>query len=201
MNSAAPAQRRCFATVFAVLALGWMGLLGGGCASYSPQKNFATLLEHAPTPRLVAPGREFVAADRYAQAHEREVAFAGVGSSMEPMYTTGTAIVVRQCEFDALRKGQPVVYINRRGAFVAHMLLDNTPRGWTAIGVNNTEADEDLVTPANLIGVIQEAFVAADMPLHPQVAARVALRDALERGASLASAAGEHGAAGLGGSE
>lgn len=160
-----------------------MVLAVSGCATRSDAagRNLSLLLDHAPAPRLVPAGREFATADGVAKAARGDLAFAGVGCSMEPMYGSGAAVVVRRCEFSALQPGMAVVYVNRRGHYVAHRLLDNRPKGWTAIGVGNTEPDEDLVTPWNLIGVVREAYVANTTSLHPLVAARVALRDRMEQ--------------------
>ncbi|QYM79599.1 S24/S26 family peptidase [Horticoccus luteus] len=157
-------------------------LMGGGCATYSPEKNLSLLLESAPVPRLVPAGKEFATADRVAKPAAGDVAFAGVGESMEPMYAPGTAIIARKCAFNELRAGMAVVYLNTDGHYVAHMLLENTRRGWTAIGVNNADPDADLVTPWNLVGVVREAFVANTAKLNPMVAAKISLRDSLEHG-------------------
>lgn len=164
-----------------IIAVGG-ALLAGGCATTSPDKNLSLLLDTAPVPRLVPAGREFATADRVAKPAEGDLAFAGVGSSMEPMYAPGAAIVARKCAFNDLRPGMVVVYLNTRDHYVAHMLLENTKRGWTAIGINNPEADTDVVTPWNLVGIVREAFVANTATLNPLVAAKIALRDSMERG-------------------
>lgn len=181
MNAARPSsslRTKVLVTLLGVAA----ALFASGCTSYSPERNLSLLLDTAPAPRLVEAGREFATADRMAKADNGDIAFAGVGSSMEPMYVSGAAIIVRRCDFDSLRAGMAVVYMNNRGHHVAHMLLENTTKGWIAIGVNNKEPDTDLVTPWNLVGVVREAYVANTTTLHPLVAARVALRDSLERG-------------------
>jgi len=82
----------------------------------------------------------------------------GVGASMEPLYSTHTAIVVAPIKFKDLKKGMTVVYINSNGRMVAHSLTGDLPKGWIAQGVNNDEEDDDLVTKQNLVGVIVQAF-------------------------------------------
>jgi hypothetical protein len=111
----------------------------------------------------------------------------GEGSSMEPFYTAGTALVVRAGGYDNLRPGSPVVYANRRGVAVAHMLVERTPAGWVAVGLNNDGADSDLVTPDNLVGMITHAYAASTGPLPKNVAARIALAEQVRRGPKVAS--------------
>jgi len=95
--------------------------------------------------------------------------------------------VVHPCSYRALRTGQAVVYVNRRGHYVAHMLVEEMSKGWFAIGLNNAEPDDDLVTADNLVGVIKEAYAAADTPFRADIAQRIALRDGISRGLSVAS--------------
>ena len=140
----------------------------------------------APMPSLVKQGAELMAAELRAKQTPGDFALIGAGSSMEPMYVAGTAIVVHPQSYTTLRRGQPVVYRNSRGRLVAHMLIEETRGGWIVVGVNNAEADDDLVTRDNLVGVIKAAYAAADTPLRADVAARIALRDGLKTGAKIA---------------
>jgi len=148
------------------------GFLLGGCAAYSPTKNLDLFVRTAPLPVLVPPGMEMDAAEAAAAKRPGDLALHGVGSSMEPIYLGGTAVVVRPCSYRLLRTGMAIVYVNRHSFYVAHMLVEQTPAGWLAIGLNNKEPDDDLVTPENLVGVIKQAFTANDAAFRPDLAAQ-----------------------------
>lgn len=165
------------------LALSAAGLLLGGCASYSPTANLELFVRTAPLPTLVPPGKEMAAAEAAAaKSHGDDFALHGVGSSMEPVYVGGTSIVVHPVNYHALRKGMAVVYVNRRGRYVAHMLVEDMPKGWFAIGLNNTDPDDDLVTADNLVGVVKEAYAASDTAFRPDIASRIAMKSAITKG-------------------
>ena len=61
-----------------------------------------------------------------------------------------------------------------------------TPDGWVVVGLNNRETDDELVTRQNFVGVIKAAYAAADTPFRADVAARIALKDGIDRGAKMA---------------
>jgi len=161
------------------LALAVAGLLIGGCATYSPTNNLELFARTAPLPTLVAHGKEMATAEAVAAKGDNDFALHGVGSSMEPVYLSGTAVVVHPCSYNVLRKGMAVVYVNSRGNYVAHMLIEDMPKGWFAIGLNNAEPDDDLVTANNLVGVIKEAYAANDTPFREDIAVRIAMKDAI----------------------
>jgi phage repressor protein C with HTH and peptisase S24 domain len=96
-----------------------------------------------------------------AQEHDGDYALTGIGESMQPCYNPGTALVVHPTSYFMLRTGMPVVYAGRNGHNIAHVLLEETSRGWVAIGLNNSEPDDELVTPKNLLGVVTCAYVPA----------------------------------------
>lgn len=112
-----------------------------------------------PVPIPVAAGEALACAERAAREHEGDFALAGSGRSMEPLYVSGTAIVVHPTELHMLRPGMAVVYRNARGAYVAHVLLEKARGGWTVIGLNNREPDDVLVTENNLVGLIRAAYL------------------------------------------
>lgn len=186
MNSTAPLRqnpsRLTFLRTGVALTLAVAGLLLGGCATYSPANNLELFVRNAPLPTLVPHGREMATAEAAVAKSETDFALHGVGSSMEPVYVSGTAIVVHPCSYRALRKGMAVVYVNRRGFYVAHMLVEDMPKGWFAIGLNTAEPDDDLVTADNLVGVIKEAYAAADAPFRADVALRIAMKNAVVKG-------------------
>jgi hypothetical protein len=167
------------------LALAVSGLFFGGCATTSPGKSLDMFARNAPLPTLVPRGKELAHAEAAAAKNQGDFALYGVGASMEPVYLSGTAIVVHPTVYCALRPGQAVVYINRRGFHVAHMLVEKLAKGWVAVGLNNNSEDDDLVTSDNLVGTIKSAYIASDTNFRPDVASRIALRDAVSRGTTV----------------
>lgn len=80
-----------------------------------------------------------------------------------------------------------VVYVSRRGSRVAHTVVGETRGGYLLQGVNNDEEDEELLTPANYIGVVVDAYASADTTFRADLAQRLAakgrpLRRAASRG-------------------
>jgi hypothetical protein len=181
-----------------MLAVGALGL--GGCTSLSVQRDIETIVTMAPEPVMVKQGQEFRAAEAAAQHVPGAQAFRGVGDSMEPLYVSGTAIVVMPCAYSQLRAGMSVVYVNHNGRGVAHVLTNEMPGGWIAQGVNNREEDDDLVTANNLVGVITQAYASADTPMRREIASRAALKATARLGgahAQLALNLPKAGAAGM----
>ena len=77
------------------------------------------------------------------------------GTSMEPVLTKNTIIIVRPIEFDDLEVGMTVGYLNKNGDKVLHQLI--RPAGsdaWVAKGINNSREDKERVTRKNLMGVL-----------------------------------------------
>ena len=147
-------------------------LLLSGCTTYTPAGNIALFVRSAPAPTLVPRGQELASAEARAGQQENAFALIGSGRSMEPMYPGGTAVVVHEQSYQTLRPGMLVIYRSSGGYYVAHMLLEELRGGWLAIGVNNCEPDDELVTRRNFMGVVQAAFASADTPLRAAAAAR-----------------------------
>jgi len=84
----------------------------------------------------------------------------GAGDSMLPVYGEGTVLVLSKIDFDALKPGMQVAYMNGGGRQVVHVLLsyDAAARGWRVRGLNNEAEDSALVTARNLIGVVYASF-------------------------------------------
>lgn len=170
------------------LAAAALGLLVGGCnTATSEPSNLMLFAENAPLPQIVERGSELAAAERAAKAQRGCFAVQGEGFSMEPMYVSGTAVVVRAGGYENLRCGQPVVYRTRSGMTVAHMLVRSTDYGWVAAGLNNGGNDVELVTADNLVGVITQAYASRTGMLPKAVAARVALNAQIRDGGRIAS--------------
>jgi hypothetical protein len=116
----------------------------------------------APAAVRVAKGEVWRSAERMARSHPGAIALRGEGASMLPVYPAGTAVVVTPVRYGQLQRGMAVVYLNARGIYVAHRLISKQARGWRVAGLNNAEADAELVTADNLVGVITSAFTAVD---------------------------------------
>jgi hypothetical protein len=77
------------------------------------------------------------------------------GTSMLPLLTENTVVVVRPIKFEELEVGMTVAYKNSDGIGVLHQLIRRaTPRSWVAKGLNNPYEDRDYVTKENLLGVL-----------------------------------------------
>ena len=159
-----------------VLAMAGGALFFSGCSSLSVRRDLDTIVAMAPAPVLVKQGTELRSAEAAAANVTGAQAFLGAGESMQPIYASGTAIVVTPCDYSDLRPGMSVVYVNHDGRGVAHALVEKSGSGWIAQGVNNPEQDEDLVTARNLVGVITQAYASSDTPMRRDLAARSILK-------------------------
>jgi signal peptidase I len=164
-----------------VVALVVVGLWCGGCSTVPKLSQNEFFVRTAPVPTLVAPGQELVVAERAAAEDERCFALVGAGRSMEPLYASGTAIVVREQNFRTLRAGMAVVYRNRANRYVAHLLVEELAAGWIASGLNNPAPDPELVTAHNFVGVVQAAYAAADTKFRAEIAAELASKHGVDR--------------------
>jgi hypothetical protein len=127
-------------------------------AGIKSERLLAAIIKQTPESTLVGAGEQLKRAEAAAAEIPGAAAFWGVGKSMEPLFSSETAIVVVPANFKDLKKGMTVVYMNSRGRMVAHSLVGDLPKGWIAQGVGNDKEDDDLVTPRNLIGVIVGAY-------------------------------------------
>lgn len=77
------------------------------------------------------------------------------GTSMEPVLTKNTIIIVRPIDFDDLEVGMTVGYLNSNGEKVLHKLVRRAGAdAWVAKGINNAREDKERVTRKNLMGVL-----------------------------------------------
>jgi hypothetical protein len=77
------------------------------------------------------------------------------GTSMEPVLTKNTIIIVRPIDFDDLEVGMTVGYTNKDGYRVLHQLMRRAgTEAWIAKGINNAREDKERVTRRNLLGVL-----------------------------------------------
>ena len=82
----------------------------------------------------------------------------GLGKSMQPLYPSGTLLVVQPMPYAALQRGMTVVF--RKGAdhSVTHVLVARTAHGWRTAGLNNRCDDFVNVHAGNITGVVIAAF-------------------------------------------
>lgn len=77
------------------------------------------------------------------------------GTSMEPVLTKNTIIIVRPIDFEDLEAGMTVGYLNKNGEKVLHQLVRRAGSdAWVAKGINNAREDKERVTRKNLMGVL-----------------------------------------------
>ncbi|HVU33148.1 MAG TPA: S24/S26 family peptidase [Opitutaceae bacterium] len=113
------------------------------------------------------PTEAWIAAEQLAAQHEGDFVLHGVGDSMVPIFCDGTVVVVHPTSFFMLQRGSHVVYLNRRGRAVAHVLVERLDDGWVAAGLNNPQPDDERVTASNLVGVIRCAFIPSTAAARP----------------------------------
>ena len=139
-------------------------------AGIKSEKFLAAILAQTPAATIVSHGQQLKAAEKAAAEIPGAEALWGVGSSMEPLYASNTAVIVAPVKFEELKRGMTVVYMNSHGRMVAHSLKGDMPKGWIAQGVNNDQEDNDLVTRKNIIGVIVKAYSASDSDFRVELA-------------------------------
>lgn len=80
---------------------------------------------------------------------------------MEPLYTSGTLLVIEPVPYASLQRGATVLYRNKAGLPVTHLLVARARDGWRATGLNNRRADAEPVNVDNFIGVVTAAVTPA----------------------------------------
>ncbi len=100
-------------------------------------------------------------AEAFAQQRPYAQTWRGAGLSMQPLIPPNAWIVTETIPFEALERGQVVLFAKSNQRRVAHALVKKTREGWITAGVNNQQiADRTRVTRQNYIGVVTAAFVA-----------------------------------------
>lgn len=110
--------------------------------------------------------RPVVARETVAWQHAGELAaknrgafvLVGSGRSMQPLYEPGTILVMQACAYAQLQSGQTVLYRNKAGKVVAHVLIARARDGWRTAGLNNRIHDMEPVVAGNLVGIVIAAF-------------------------------------------
>lgn len=166
----------------AVMALAFTAVTAQ--AAIKSERLLAAIIKQTPASTIVARGEQIKAAEKAAAEIPGAEAMWGVGDSMEPLYSSHTAIVVAPVEFKNLKKGMTVVYVNAEGHMVAHALTGDVPKGWIAQGVANDHEDEDLVTADNIVGVIVGAYSESHSEYRMMIAKQLIAKGRLPAGQS-----------------
>lgn len=139
-----------------------LGLFGGAVsfAESSPKQVKwvrGLYVAESPMPRPVPEAIALSVASAKARAVGGS-AIRGNGNSMQPLYQDGVIMIVAPVPFADLKRGQTVVYENRMGNKVAHVLVTKLKKGWRVAGLNNPLHDGQGVNERNLRGVVVEAY-------------------------------------------
>jgi hypothetical protein len=126
----------------------------------------AALAARSPRPERVRPLEAVRQARLFVAAHPGTDFMVGSGDSMLPLYKDHTVIVTRRIGIHQLRPGMTVVFLDRQGLAVAHVLVRLTPSGWISMGVGNAECDPGRVVNDNYVGVVIRAFEPTGNPLQ-----------------------------------
>ncbi len=154
----------------AALTLAAVAISVSATAGIKSQRLLARIAQHTPAPVIVEKGSEMQLAEQEA-AKVGGQALWGIGSSMEPLYAPGTAVVVKEVAYNDIKKGMTVVYRKPNGRYVAHSVIGEDGKGYIVQGVNNAEPDEISVNEKNIVGVITAAYSANEATFHRMMAA------------------------------
>lgn len=112
----------------------------------------------SPRPVVVEETEAWKQASRLAESKAGAFVLVGGGKSMQPLYAPGTILVMQQCPYEKLERGQTALYRNQAGKVVAHVLITKARDGWRVAGLNNRIHDMEPVLAENLVGVVIAAF-------------------------------------------
>lgn len=128
-----------------------------------------------PEPRHASFQDAWRLAESDADTESNAFVVVGSGPSMEPLYPSGTVLVVQKVPYASLKSGSAVVYINRRGTPVLHVLVALASDGWRVAGLNNPGADPGGVDARNFAGLVIRAYI-PDGPNPLAHVERIAMR-------------------------
>lgn len=169
-----PAARVALAVTLVALACGTRADAG-----IKSQRQLNAIITQTPAPKLVTEGQQLQEAEKMAAQIQNATAFLGIGESMEPLYAPNTAVVVAPIAYDNVKKGMTVVYVKSNGRRVAHSVIGETRGGYLVQGVNNDEADAEVVNEKNLIGVIVQAYASTETSFRSDLTQQLALQGRL----------------------
>jgi hypothetical protein len=125
----------------------------GGCAEVP-----TTLPQQAVPATDVGRVQAWRDAEQVAGSDGDRITVIGSGESMRPIYGENTVLVLSKIDYDSLKPGMQVAYLNQVGHRVVHVLIEKDSRGWRVQGLNNANEDRERVTRYNLIGVVYASF-------------------------------------------
>jgi signal peptidase I len=140
-------------------SLGLAALVATGAARESDETWIRGVYTgESPRPVLTSEPEAWQQASRIADRTPGAFVLVGSGQSMQPLYTPGTILVLRQLPFKELKRGQTVIYRSKENKIVGHVLVAKARDGWRARGLNNRIHDMEPIQSANLVGVVVAAF-------------------------------------------
>jgi hypothetical protein len=82
-----------------------------------------------------------------------------IGNSMKQYYPAeSTTVIVKPIDFSLLRLGQVIVYTNKFGEEVIHVITEKVTDGFLVKGANNKNNDSTVLTKDNFIGIVYVTF-------------------------------------------
>jgi hypothetical protein len=82
-----------------------------------------------------------------------------IGNSMKQYYPAEfTTVIVKPIDFSLLRLGQVIVYTNKFGEEVIHVITKKVTDGFLVKGANNKNNDSTVLTKDNFIGIVYVTF-------------------------------------------
>ena len=112
----------------------------------------------SPRPETLPGGEASRMARQLVAAHPGAFVVRGLGRSMQPLYPSGTLLVVQPMPFAALQRGMTVMFRTGANHSVTHVLVARTSNGWRTAGLNNRRDDYVCVNARNIAGVVIAAF-------------------------------------------
>jgi len=139
-----------------------------GCGIFSPSAQAAKArtadyiaghyVAGSPMPELRTPSEAATLARECVRCTPGAFLLRGQGRSMQPLYASGTLLVVQPQPYETLERGMTVVFTNDENRSVTHVLVAKTGNGWRTTGLNNRRADYIPVNASNIKGVVIAAF-------------------------------------------
>ena len=146
----------------ALLLLSAGSLVWSGCSTTSVSAvamPLEAVAKYSPAPQTVSGIEALEGAQDYVAKHKSAGAdyMIGSGDSMLPLYHDRAVVVTERPALESLKVGQTVVFMGANGP-VAHVIVQQTSRGWVTMGLGNREADDGTVTEEAYIGVVVKAY-------------------------------------------
>lgn len=89
--------------------------------------------------------------------HGHKARFTIRGNSMCPWIVDNRdQVLLTRC--DKLKTGDIILYQNSRGNYILHRIMKKEENGYRTMGDSCITADEELITPKEVIGVVQKIY-------------------------------------------